>query len=141
MIARISLFLGIMLFILFASTSAQQENTILDNSVEVRDFRELAYPAVALHTNIQGIVVVRVKLDDQGNVIDATALSGAPALVQPSIDNAKTWRFQGNSSRAAVLVFNFRIEGLCFSASWSSQMIFYPPNFATITTCAHPAAY
>ena len=99
------------------------------------DFKELRYPSLG---TAQGVVVVRVKLDNQGKVVNAEALSGAPLLVQPSVVNAKTWRFKPNSQKAAIVVYNFRVKGVCFSANWSSQMILYPPNFAVITACSHP---
>jgi outer membrane biosynthesis protein TonB len=116
---------------------AQQDGTISDKDISVVDFEDLSYPAVA-SWNTQGIVVVRVKLDDQGNVVDAVAISGSPLLTRASIDNAKKWRVEPNSQKAAVIVYNFRIEGICRPSGWSSQMIFYPPNFAAITACGRP---
>lgn len=129
-----------MLFLLFslliATTvaPAQQSRIVDDKSVEVLHLESLSYPPLASRF-AQGVVVVQVKLADNGSVADAIALSGSPILARASVENAKKWRFKPNSERAAILVYNFRIEGSCAPGSWSSQMIFYPPNFATITAC------
>jgi outer membrane biosynthesis protein TonB len=118
---------------------AQKGGTIADKDINVVDYVDLSYPPIAVLAHVQGVVVVRLKLDDQGKVLDAEALSGTPLLTGPSVDNAKKWRFEPNSQKAAVIVYNFRIEGDChYSSGSSSQVIFYPPNLAAITACPGP---
>ena len=51
------------------------------------------YPAAAKAAGTAGTVVVRITIDEQGNVISATAVSGPPALQQVSINAALLARF------------------------------------------------
>ncbi|HKP45469.1 MAG TPA: TonB family protein [Pyrinomonadaceae bacterium] len=46
------------------------------------------FPAAAKAANTYGTVVVRVTIDEQGNVISATAVSGPPLLQQASVNAA-----------------------------------------------------
>lgn len=138
--AKISFLIGFLMLAALSRTPGQQVGgTIDDKGINVADFEDLTYPAIAVIAHVQGVVVVRVRLSDQGKVLDAVALSGAQLLTGPAIDNAKKWRFEPNSQKAAVIVYNFRIEGICHDGAAASHMIFYPPNFATITDCARPA--
>jgi len=141
---RISVFLLAVgsLLAIPAGVTAQQESPINDTDIKVTGYEELTYPTLGVMGNMQGIVVVRVKLDDEGKVVDAVALSGWLILRNASIENAKKWRFEPNAQKAAIIVYNFRIEGICFNDKYSSHMIFYPPNFASITDCGgHPSRY
>lgn len=131
----ISYVVGTLLIFAFGFAAADELTTVSDTEINVTHFEDLAYPAVAGGASVQGVVVVSAKLGDHGNVIDAVALSGAPLLVRGVIDNAKKWRFRPNRQKVAIMVYNFRIEGVCHPGGWSSQMIFYPPNFAAVTAC------
>jgi TonB family protein len=51
------------------------------------------YPAAAKAAGAGGTVVVRITIDEQGNVISATAVSGPPALQQVCINAALLARF------------------------------------------------
>jgi TonB family protein len=117
---------------------AQHDNPIKDTDVKVTAFADLTYPPLAAQSRMQGVVVVEVKLDDQGKVVEAEALSGWPLLATSSTENVKKWRFEPNPRKAAVIVYQFRIEGVCHGADASSHMIFHPPNFASITDCSRP---
>jgi TonB family protein len=113
---------------------AQQETTISDEDIRVLDFESLKYPVLAHQTNYQGVVVVRVKLDTDGRVAEATAISGHKLLIPDCLANARKWRFQPNASHAAVIVYNFRLRyGRCKSAG--KFFTLEKPNFATITGC------
>jgi len=100
--------------------------------MKVRYFEEINYPLVARLKHIQGVVVVKVKLDDNGVVVSAAAVSGAKDLIQDSLLNAKKWLFQPNTDKTAIIVYHFKIEGLC-KLPCASQFKFSPPNSATIT--------
>jgi TonB family protein len=113
---------------------AQQEKPISDSDMKVIDFEDVKYPVLARDTNTQGVVVVRVRLDNDGKVVEATALSGFELLVQECLANAKKWRFKPNARRAAVIVYNFRLIGLCKSSAVSFSTL-QEPNFVTITRC------
>jgi hypothetical protein len=115
--------------------AAQQNGEIPDSDMHVVSFEPLSYPAVAHSANIQGVVVVKATLDNHGRVVDAWAISGPKLLIRASVENAKRWQLQPNSQRAAVLVYDFRIEGVCHDNSDPSQFLLHPPNFATITAC------
>ena len=113
---------------------AQQETTISDEDIRVLDFESLKYPVLAHQTNYQGVVVVRVKLDTDGRVAEATAISGHKLLIPDCLANARKWRFHPNANHAAVIVYNFRLFARCKSAG--SFFTLEAPNFATITDCA-----
>ncbi|HEY4776220.1 MAG TPA: hypothetical protein VIH56_01045 [Candidatus Acidoferrales bacterium] len=74
---------------------------------------------------------IRVRMDDHGKVVDASAITGAGLLT-----HALKMRKSGYSSptpkigRACA-----SMEGVCRVNDVSSQMIFNPPNFASITGC------
>jgi protein TonB len=51
------------------------------------------YPVAAKAAGTTGTVVVRVTIDEQGNVISATAVSGPPALQQVSVTAAALAKF------------------------------------------------
>jgi hypothetical protein len=51
---------------------SQQDTTIGDEDIRVLGFESLKYPVLALPTNYQGVVVVRVELDANGRVAAAT---------------------------------------------------------------------
>jgi hypothetical protein len=61
------------------------------------------------------VVVVRVTLDQDGRVRDSAAISGPESLIADCIANSKKWRFQAGSGKTAVILYQFKIEGLCIS--------------------------
>ena len=116
---------------------AQQDETIYDKDVKVVEYEDMKYPPIAETAHIEGVVVVRVKLDREGKVVDAMAASGNALLKRPCLDNAKKWKFDPNPQNAAILVYNFRLimyPALC-SPEGTSLFILYPPNFASVTGC------
>jgi Gram-negative bacterial TonB protein C-terminal len=120
-----------------SAITAQQENTVKDEDIKIVSFEDMRYPPLALLERVQGVVVVRVKLDDKGNTIEAEAISGPKLLIPDCLVNSKKWRFRPNSGKTAVIVYNFReTYGLCNAKT--TQFSFLPPNFATITTCERP---
>jgi TonB family protein len=130
---------GLLLITSLSTARAQRDTTISDKDINVTDFADLAYPPIAATASVQGVVVVRVRLDDQGKVVDALAVSGSPLLISASVRNARRWRFEPNSQKAAIIVYNFRVEGMCPNDGASSHMVLYPPNLATITACGRAA--
>jgi TonB family protein len=131
---------AVLAFVLFAvpqSHLAKQtrDEAIRDENIKVLDFEELRYPLPARLSHVEGVVVVKVELDDSGKVVNAIAISGAKDLISESLSNAKKWRFQPGSQKAAVIVYRFSIDrGLCHGVA-PSDFIFHPPNFASITSC------
>jgi len=114
---------------------AQHDQAIEDKDVKVVQFEDLKYPQLARTAHIEGAVVLRLKLDRNGNVLDVAVLSGNPILAHTSAQSAKDWRFEPNDQNAVILVYNFRLEGLCPRHIESSQLLFYPPNFVAVSSC------
>src|SRR6202020_2155168 len=55
---------------------------------------EPAYPSDAEMAHIQGTTVVRVTIDENGNVTEARYVSGHPLLEKAALTAAKQWKFQ-----------------------------------------------
>jgi hypothetical protein len=117
-----------------------QDGPIKDEEFKLQRFAPLDYPVFARTTHVQGIVTVRVELDEGGDVVSATAVSGPGALIQASVSNAKKWGFQPNKTKRAMIIYDYRIEGLC-QAPCASHFVVRPPNIATITVGEEPAHY
>lgn len=72
-----------------------------------------AYPAAARAVNAEGAVNVQVTIDEEGNVISASAVSGHPLLRQASVQAAlsskfKTTTLAGQAVKVTgVIVYNF----------------------------------
>jgi outer membrane biosynthesis protein TonB len=117
--------------------TAQQQEPVRDEDVKVGHFEDMKYPPAARLAPVQGAVVVKVRLDDEGRVVESTAISGAKYLIPDCLANSKRWRFQPNASKSAVIIYDFRIiQGLC--NSMTSQFTFQPPNFVSVTSCETP---
>src|SRR5271170_5678548 len=101
--------LGLLLATLLFWVGAGHANGMGGTEPKLVDFQDLAYPALGRTAHIQGIVVVRARLDEKGNVVDAEAISGAEPLEPDSVANAKKWKFQPNAKKLAVIVYNFRL--------------------------------
>jgi hypothetical protein len=128
-----------LLLLTFGAGTQSQDETISNSDINVTAFEELQYPHIAATGHVQGIVVVRISLDGAGKVVAARALSGPKLLLRETVDNAKQWTFEPNPQKTEIIVYHYRIEGACQTNYEPSQFIFYPPNFATITTCGRVA--
>ncbi len=114
---------------------AQQDGTVYDEDIKLVSFKDMEYPGLARATRIQGVVVVRLKLDSAGNVVEASPVSGSKALLPDCLVNAKKWKFKPNSHKDVVIVYDFRMdEGACHDKS-KSLFLLKHPNLAVITTC------
>ncbi|MGI0133610.1 MAG: TonB family protein [Candidatus Micrarchaeaceae archaeon] len=141
MLKRLTVVNAIILVTALALITAARADTIYDKDMHVVDYADLEFPAIAVTAHVEGVVVVRVSLDDKGKVVDVEALSGPSLLTRQSLQNAKKWRFEPNPQKAAIIVYDFRIEGACHATrvgGSASQMIFFPPNFVKITACPTP---
>ncbi len=71
------------------------------------------YPAEARTAGVDGVVVIQVTVDEQGNVVDARAVSGPKILQEVSVNAALQAKFsptllQGEAVKVTgVLVYNF----------------------------------
>jgi Gram-negative bacterial TonB protein C-terminal len=119
-----------------------QEIPIMDEDVKPIFVEPLNYPLQARLQHVQGVVVILVRTDGSGNVVYSRVVSGPKSLISDCLSNSKKWRFQPSLEKAAVIVYTFKIEGLC-KLPCSSQFIFRPPNAVSITVgdpIAEPAA-
>jgi TonB family protein len=115
---------------------AQENDTVDDRDVKVVRFVDLAYPVAAKRARVQGVVVVRVGLDNEGGVSMASAVSGAKVLADASVENAKRWTFKPNPRKSAIIVYDFALdEGACHDDSHSLFRLRHF-NLAVITACS-----
>ena len=52
------------------------------------------YPLEAKRQHIQGDVLLRITIDEQGNVADVQVTSGDPTLAEAAISAVKTWKYR-----------------------------------------------
>lgn len=52
------------------------------------------YPQEARDNRVQGDVVLRILIDEQGNVIEAKPVSGPPLLTDAAVDAMMQWKFK-----------------------------------------------
>lgn len=116
---------------LFAVVAGAQSVPVFNEDLSPVYFEAFNYPLKARLSHIEGVVVVRATLDDEGRVVASEAVAGPKALIEDCLLNAKKWLFKPNTSKRAVIVYLFRIEGLC-QLPCPSQFSFRPPNIATI---------
>lgn len=62
-------------------------------------FGGMSYPPVARAARVEGAVVVRAKVDVDGTVRDASAVTGPVLLVDAALGSAKRWTFKPGSAR------------------------------------------
>ena len=134
---RLMMLIGFLAVSQLFTVSAQEKQTVSDKDIKIVDYEEMRYPTVARNAHVQGMVVIRVKLDDQGKVVDATAISGSEFLVRDSIENAKKWRFKPNTQKSAAIIYNFTLPG-GFCKSQGSLFLQQGANVATIIGCDVP---
>ena len=120
---------------LMALQEGLEQGPVFNEVIKPLHVEELAYPRIAWLARVDGVVVVRAKLDREGKVVSSVAISGPKILISSCLSNSLKWKFDPNEQGAVVIIYDFRIEGSCqFNLSCSSQFAFRPPNFATITT-------
>ena len=132
---RNALLLGSFLLFLSASRAAAQGEPVHDADINVIHFEPLNYPPLAWQTRIRGLVVVRAKLDKEGKVVDAEAISGHPVLIQEALKNIKKWSFQPNKRAAVVIVYDFRILSVACAEDNQQFFTFERPNLVTVSAC------
>lgn len=113
---------------------------IPDKDIHVVHHENVVYPAIAVAASVQGVVVVHVALDADEHVTDAQAISGHDFFIDRSIESAKKWTFEPNPEKAAIVVYDFRLEGWCSKAPGrpTQKSEFRAPNFVSITACSYP---
>jgi TonB family protein len=75
------------------------------------------YPADAREARIQGVVVLKVQIDEEGNVVQVELVSGHPLLAEAAIEAVKQWKYKPyllNGNPIAVetqVMVNFTLSG------------------------------
>jgi len=130
------LLLGAAMVIVSANCAVGQQDALIEDwTVKVTHYEPPFYPNPAHAGSREGVVVIRIKMDSAGKVIDAVALSGYPDLIVDTLDNAKKWQFEPNARKTAILVYDFRIVGTCTTNNERGDAVFHPPNFTSVTSC------
>jgi len=52
------------------------------------------YPRKARKQKIQGVVVLKAKITQDGDIVDLSVVSGDPLLVQAAVDAVKQWKYR-----------------------------------------------
>jgi TonB family protein len=115
-------------------TTSTSAALVDDSAIELVEYEELPYPAVAKEARISGIVVVEAKLDDSGQVTDAHAIYAAHLMLNnAAVSCVKRWKFKPNSEHLAFAVADFRVaEGTGCKQIPRFQSVLQPPNHALI---------
>jgi TonB family protein len=72
------------------------------------------HPPLAQQARIEGIVKIRVSINEKGDVVDATAFPGHEMLKHAAVENVKTWKFApapGAKVLGLSMTFLYSIEG------------------------------
>ncbi len=125
-------------FLIFAAIttdnqSARGARPASDEAVRVLHFETMVYPIYAQVRLIEGVVVLRASTDGDGRVTGVTELSGPKALLSATKENLTKWRFGSPKPGTAVVVYWFRIRGVCEPPCHSGTE-FYPPHIMVVTT-------
>jgi len=113
--------------------SEGDERPIPKQNVEVLHFEPLTYPLFARVRSIQGIAVLKAIIDSGGKVSDVKVLSAPEALQQDAVNNLRQWRFSSPRGGWAIVVYWFRISGVCEPPCRSGFEV-HPPNLVIVTT-------
>lgn len=108
----------------------------------VRHLVALDYPPLAAQAQIQGEVVVKCTIDDDGRVKNTEVVSGHPVLAKDARENAAKWAFSPTTgsrdeSRVFALIYRFRLEGVCFTKCPSSFSFDYPNQATVVAPAPH----
>jgi len=56
--------------------------------------QSVSYPVLALKAHISGVVVLRITVDEEGNVTDIKVVNGHPVLVPAAVDAVSRWKYK-----------------------------------------------
>jgi TonB family protein len=135
------LVLSLLTFLIGRSVSQQHavpesQSPLNPGDLRVVHFEEMKYPEIAQRAPNppEGVVIVKVGLDEQGKVSEAKLISGNPILVPDTLANIRKWQFSSSKGRVGIIVYNFRrILGQC--GSLTSLFALQHPNFVTVMGC------
>jgi Gram-negative bacterial TonB protein C-terminal len=105
----------------------------------------LQYPVLGLQAQLQGNVVLKIRVVAPGTVSSVEVVSGNPVLAGAARDNIKTWKFGrvcnsgGNSNEPATMEFNyeFQLEGIVESSPKTDFEFEYPNRVKVKSSAVH----
>ena len=68
------------------------------------------YPVLAQKHGIEGIVIVELKVDEEGKVAGAQVVNGHSVFRSVSIDAAKRWEFKTGGGMEGTIRFTFKLK-------------------------------
>jgi TonB family protein len=115
----------------------RDDTTVYNEELQIVHFEDFDYPAEARRTGVEGVVVIGATLNAQGQIIDATVVSGPRLLVPETLANARKWRFAPNRLKRAVIVYRFTLADACAPDTLQSFFTWNGPgpNVASISAC------
>jgi len=87
---------GALFLAMLACAAVAQEPRLVSGEEAARHLIERTepkYPSMAQLARIQGSVILRVTIDEQGRVAEAKPISGHPMLIEAAIPAVKGWKF------------------------------------------------
>jgi TonB family protein len=100
------------------------------------------YPVLAQQARIAGTVVIRVRINIDGTVANADAVTGHPLLRKAAEQNIKLWRFAkpGENASGDDLEFSytyvFQLKGVSSESHPSAELTYEYPDKVTVTSKA-----
>ncbi len=85
-------------------------------SAEATNKAQPSYPRSAVTAHVSGAVAVLVTINEQGNVVEARAISGPSLLWNAAVDAARRWKFKPSTiggvpaKTSKTIVFNFKSD-------------------------------
>ena len=118
-----------------SASQGGEHQRVNDKDATVISFEDMPYPLLACVSSLQGVVVVRASLDQDGKVLSAKAISGPDLLAKDALANIRKWHFDPNGNKTAIVVYEFRlIEGEC-GGTRGQLFVFRQPNQALVVGC------
>lgn len=92
-----------------AEVSAEMLEPSLDYPVRLISRTPIEYPEEARAAKIQGVVIVSLLIDENGQVMKAEAVHGNPKLVQAALESVKRWRFEPELENGRPIVSRYTL--------------------------------
>jgi len=96
------------------------------------------YPGSALERGIQGTVTVQVNVDDSGNVVDATVVSGPPELRRSTLASILNWHFAPGGGNQRLVNVGFQLPARNTEAAGPATLRSYVGGERAITVTYRP---
>ena len=120
---------------LFVATGARGQVSHCGGFTSARERKSPLYPPIAKAARVQGIVILMLTLDPDGNVVNVALVSGPPMLVASATASAQSLKVNPYTGpRACSYVVTYRIA----SEGEDIQSYPPPPDIQHVTVTAIP---